>query len=80
MCWITLKRCYEDDSGPKHIYLIDKKFNLRKIKNISMDANLTERKNVVDKMEKVNVGLLEDVVVYYTIKNLLKEYDVFCEV
>lgn len=45
-----------------------------------MDANLTERKNVVDKMEKVNVGLLEDVVVYYTIKNLLKEYDVFCEV
>jgi hypothetical protein len=26
------------------------------------------------------MSLLKDIVVYYTIKNLLKEYEVFCEV
>ncbi len=30
-------------------------FNLRKIKNISMDVYLTEVKNVTDMMAKVNV-------------------------
>jgi hypothetical protein len=31
-------------------------------------------------MEGVNVELLVDIVVYYIIKNLLKEYKVFCQV
>lgn len=35
-----------------------------------MDAYLIEVKNVANKMEEVKVGLLEDIMVYYIIKNL----------
>jgi hypothetical protein len=45
-------------------------FNFRKIENIPMDAYLIEVKNVANKMEEVKVGLLEDIMVYYIIKNL----------
>jgi hypothetical protein len=45
-------------------------FNFRKIENIPMDAFLIEVKNVANKMEEVKVGLLEDIMVYYIIKNL----------
>lgn len=45
-----------------------------------MDGYLIKVKNVAKKMEEVKVGLTEDIMVYYIIKNLQKEYDVFCEV
>jgi hypothetical protein len=45
-----------------------------------MDAYFIEVKNVANVMEGVNVGLLKDIVVYYMIKNMSKEYEVFCEV
>ncbi len=45
-----------------------------------MDAYLIEVKNVANKMEEVKVGLPKDIMVYYIIKNLQKEYDVFREV
>jgi nitrogenase subunit NifH len=45
-----------------------------------MDAYFIEVKNVAKKMVEVNVKLIEDIVVYHTIKNLPKEYDVFREV
>jgi hypothetical protein len=80
VCWTTLKHCYEDDSGPRHTYLKDEFFNFRKIENITMDAYLIEVKNVANKMEEVKVGLPKDIMVYYIIKNLQKEYDVFREV
>jgi hypothetical protein len=80
VCWTTLKCCYEDDSGPRCTYFIDKFFNFRKIESVSIDAYFTKVKNVADMMEGANDGLLEDIMVYYTIKNLPKEYEVFCEV
>jgi hypothetical protein len=45
-----------------------------------MDAYFIEIKNVADVMEGVNVRLSEGIVVYYMIKNLSKEYEVFYEV
>jgi hypothetical protein len=45
-----------------------------------MDAYFTEVKNVADVMEGINVKLLKDIMVYYMIKNMSKEYEVFCEV
>ncbi len=35
-----------------------------------MDAYLIEVKNVTNKMEEAKVGLPEDIMVYYIIKNL----------
>lgn len=39
-----------------------------------MDAHLTEIKNVADMLEEVGVSLPEEIVVYYTVKHLPKEY------
>ncbi len=45
-----------------------------------MDAYFIEVKNVAKKMKEVKVGSPKDIMVYYIIKNLQKEYDVFREV
>lgn len=45
-----------------------------------MDAYFIEVKNVAKKMKAVKVGSPKDIMVYYIIKNLQKEYDVFREV
>lgn len=50
--------------------LIDKSFTLKKLKNASMDLYFIYIKEVMDLLEKVDIDLLEDVVVYCTMKNL----------
>ena len=57
--------------------LIDKFFALRKTESISMDVHLTEIKEVADLLEEVDVNIPEDIIVYYTLKNLPKEYEIF---
>lgn len=76
-CWTGLKTRYESDSGPRRVMLIDKFFSLRKTDSISMDAHLTEVKEIANLLEEVEVKLPEDIIVYYTLKNLPKEYEIF---
>ena len=76
-CWIGLKTRYESGSGPRRVMLIDKFFALRKTESISMDVHLTEIKEVTDLLEEVDVNIPEDIIVYYTLKNLPKEYEIF---
>lgn len=57
--------------------LIEKFFSLRKAKSISMDAHLTEDKEIANLLEEVDVTIPEDIIVYYTLKNLPKEYEIF---
>lgn len=76
-CWTGLKTRYESDSGPRKVMLIDKFFALRKTESTSMDVHLTEIKDVADSLEEVEVNIPEDIIVYYTLKNLPKEYEIF---
>ena len=72
-----LKTRYESDSGPCRVMLIDKFFTLRKSESITMDAHLTEVKEIANLLEEVDVNIPEDIIVYYTLKNLPKEYEIF---
>ena len=76
-CWTSLKLRYESDSGPHRVMLIEKFFSLRKTEAISMDAYLIEVKEVANLLEEVDVIILEDIIVYYTLKNMPKEYEIF---
>ena len=76
-CWTGLKTRYESDSGPRRVMLIEKFFSLRKTESISMDAHLTEVKEIANLLEEVDVIIPEDIIVNYTLKNLPKEYDIF---
>ncbi|BBN14008.1 hypothetical protein Mp_6g08150 [Marchantia polymorpha subsp. ruderalis] len=51
-------------------------FALRKTNNISMNAHLTEIENVTDMLEEVDVSLPEEIVIYYTVKHVPKEYNI----
>ena len=57
--------------------LIEKFFSLRKTENVSMDEHLTEVKEIANLLEEVDVIIPEDIIVYYTLKNLPKEYEIF---
>jgi hypothetical protein len=57
--------------------LIDKFFALRKTESISMDTHLTEIKEIANLLEEVEFNIPEDIIVYYTLKNLPKEYEIF---
>jgi hypothetical protein len=76
-CWTGLKTRYESDSGPRRVMLIDKFFFLRKTESISMDEHLTKVKEIANLLEDVDVIIPEDIIVYYTLKNLPKEYEIF---
>ena len=76
-CWTGLKTRYESDSGPRRVSLIEKFFSLRKTESVSMDAHLTEVKEIANLLEEVEVVIPEDIIVYYTLKNLPKEYEIF---
>ena len=76
-CWTGLKTRYESDSGPRRVMLLEKFFALRKTEAISMDTHLTEVKEVANLLEEVEVIIPEDVIVFYTLKNLPKEYEIF---
>ena len=76
-CWTRLKTRYESDSGPRRVMLIEKFFSLRKTESISMDAHLAEVKEVANLLQEVEVNIPEDIIVYYTLKNLPKEYEIF---
>jgi transposase InsO family protein len=76
-CWTGLKTRYESDSGPRQVNLIEKFFALWKTKSISMDDHLTEVKEIANLLEEVEVNIPEDIIVYYTLKNLPKEYEIF---
>ena len=76
-CWTGLKKRYESDSGPRRAMLIDKFFAMRKTESISMDAHLTEVREITDLLEEVDVSIPEDIIVYYTLKHLPKEYEIF---
>ena len=76
-CWTGLKTRYESDSGPRRVMLIEKFFSLRKTESISMDAHLTMVKEVANLLEEAEVKIPEDIIVYYTLKNLPKEYEIF---
>ena len=77
VCWTSLKTWYESDSGPHRVMLIEKILSLRNTKSISMDAHLTEVKEIAKLLEEVDVNIPEDIIVYYTLKNLPKEYKIF---
>lgn len=76
-CWTGLKSRYESDTGPRRVMLIDKFFALRKTDSISMDAHLTEVREIANLLEEVDVNIPEDIIVYYTLKHLPKEYEIF---
>ena len=76
-CWSGLKTRYESDSGPRRVMLIEKFFSLRKTESVSMDTYLTEVKEITNLLEEVEVVIPEDIIVYYTLKNLPKEYEIF---
>ena len=76
-CWTGLKTRYEPNSGPRRVMLIEKFFSLRKTESVSMAAHLTEVKEVANLLEEVEVIIPEDIIVYYTLKNLPKEYEIF---
>ena len=76
-CWTGLKSRYESDSGPRRVMLLEKFFALRKTDSVSMDAHLTEVREVANLLEEVEVNIPEDVIVFYTLKNLPKEYEIF---
>ena len=76
-CWTGLKTRYEADSRPRRVMLIEKFFALRKTESVSMDTYLTEIKEVANLLEEVEVVIPEDIIVYYTLKNLPKEYEIF---
>ena len=76
-CWTGLKTRYQFGSGPRRVMLIEKFFSLRKTESISMDVHLTEVKEVANLLEEVGVIIPEDIIVYYTLKNLPKEYEIF---
>lgn len=42
-----------------------------------MDAHLTEVKEIANLLEEVDVVIPKDIIVYYTLKNLPKEYEIF---
>lgn len=76
-CWTGLKTRYESDSGPRRVMLLEKFFALRKTEAMSMDTHLTKVKEVANLLEEVEVKIPEDVIVFYTLKNLPKEYEIF---
>ena len=57
--------------------LLEKFFAMRKTESVSMDTHLTEVRNVANLLEEVEVNMPESVIVYYTLKNLPKEYEIF---
>jgi hypothetical protein len=77
-CWTSLKSRYESDSTARQMLLIDKFFTIQKTG--SMDEYLADVKEAADQMEEVDVGLPEKVIVYHTLKNLPKEYDMIKQV
>ena len=76
-CWTGLKARYESDSGPRRVMLLEKFFAMRKTEAVSMDTHLTEVREVANLLEEVEVNMPEDVIVFYTLKNLPKEYEIF---
>ena len=76
-CWTGLKSRYESDSGPRRVMLLEKFFALRKTESVSRDAHLTEVKEVANLLEEVEVTMPESVIVFYMLKNLPKEYEIF---
>lgn len=76
-CWTGLKTRYEYDSGPRRVMLIHKFLALRKTESISMDAHLTEVREIANLLEEGDVNIPEDIIVYYTLKNLPKDYEIF---
>lgn len=59
-------------SSMDHVKLcLLKKINIKKLENTSIDLFLTNVKEVVDFLEEVGIDLLEDVIVYSIINNLL---------
>lgn len=69
-CWTGLKSRYELDSGPRRVMLLAKFFALRKTEAVSMDAHLTEMREIANLLEEVEVIIPEDVIVFYTLKKL----------
>lgn len=78
-CWTGLKARYESDSGPRRVHdgRLEKFFAMRKTEAVSMDTHLTEVREVANLLEEVEVNMPEDVIVFYTLKNLPKEYEIF---
>ena len=75
-CWTGLKSRYESDCGPRRVMLLEKFFALRKTESVSMDAHLTEVREVANLLEEVEVNIPEDVIVFYMLKNLPREYEI----
>ena len=74
--WHHLKEWYKADNNPRKVHLIEKFVSTRKTASMSMDEYLIEMKETTNLLEKARVSILEDVVGWYTLKNLLKEYNI----
>ena len=74
--WQHLKKRYEANNNPRIVYLIEKLFSTRRTASMSMDEYLTEMKETKDLLEEAGVSIPKDVVVWYTLKNLLREYNI----
>ena len=76
-CWTGLKAISEFDSRPRRVMFINKFFALRKTESISMDTHLTKIQEIANFLDEVDVNTPEDIIVYYTLKNMPKEYEIF---
>jgi hypothetical protein len=56
--------------------LIKRFFGIRKTSLTSMDDYLTDMKEAADMLEELGILLPEPIVVYYTVDNLPKEYNI----
>ena len=74
--WQHLKERYKAHNNPRKVHLTEKFFSIRKTGSMRMDEYLTEMKETTDLLEDVGVPVREDVVVWYTLKNLPKEYNI----
>ena len=70
------KKRYEANNNPRKVHLIEKFFSTKKMESMSIDQYLIEMKEITDLPEDASVPLPKDVVVWYTLKNLPKEYDI----
>lgn len=73
--WKYFKLMYEVDKNLQKIHIINKFFSIKKENSMNMDEYLTKTKKTIDLLDDVNTPLLEAIIVWYTIKNLLKDYN-----
>jgi hypothetical protein len=77
-CWTSLNSEYESNCTKRQMLFKDKFFTILKVGSIN--RYLAHMKEAADQMEEVEVGLLEKIVVYHTLKNLPREFNIIKQI